>query len=96
MSKQRVGRTGTNRARMDLRAGLTPALLRLSPMAHIKLPITCVNCQSKGHVTWQAEGLDRTGWEVLETSQGFHEEPSRGVRGRSAIVCNACDEIQPD
>lgn len=76
--------------------GLAPSVCHLAPMAHIKLPMTCPNCQAKGYVTWQAEGLDRARWELLETSPGFHEEPSRAVRGRSVIVCNACDEILPD
>jgi hypothetical protein len=66
-----------------------------SPVADLKIPVTCANCKAEGYTIWSAESLDRAGWELVETSQGFHEERARTISGKSVIVCDACDEIQP-
>ena len=65
-------------------------------MHDLKIEFACPNCGADGHAVWRAEGLDRARWELISTSSGFHSAPDRSVTGKSVIVCNACDEIQPD
>jgi hypothetical protein len=65
-------------------------------LADLKLEVSCPNCKAEGHGIWRAEGLDRARWKLLGTSSGFHGEESRTVTGKPVLVCNACDEIQPE
>jgi hypothetical protein len=40
-----------------------------------------------------AQGSDRA---YLDVSNGFHCEEGRAANGEPVIVCDVCDEIQPD
>ena len=60
----------------------------------------CPNCGQAGHRHWQegvgkshAQGSDRA---YLDVSSGFHCEVGRAANGEPIIVCDVCDEIQPD
>ena len=60
----------------------------------------CPNCGQKGARHWE-EGADgsrlpgskRT---YINVSSGFHCEEARAANGEPVIVCDVCDEIQPD
>ena len=60
----------------------------------------CPSCGQKGSRHWEAGadgsrklGSDRT---YLRVSDGFHCEEGRARNGEPLIVCDVCDEIQPD
>jgi len=60
----------------------------------------CPNCGQKGARHWE-EGADRSrklgsARAYLSVSSGFHTEQGRSVNGEPVIVCDVCDEIQPD
>lgn len=60
----------------------------------------CPNCGQKGARHW-AEGADQSrkpGSQrvYLDVSSGFHSEEGRATNGEPLIVCDVCDEIQPD
>lgn len=62
--------------------------------------INCPECGQAGSLTWQegsGGGRDRGGTRTfLSVSEGFHREDGRMPSGDPVIVCNRCDEIQPD
>jgi hypothetical protein len=60
----------------------------------------CPNCGQKGARHWEEGashsrtlGSDRA---YLNVSNGFHCEKGRAASGEPLIVCDVCDEIQPD
>jgi uncharacterized metal-binding protein len=60
----------------------------------------CSNCPEVGVRTWtesasesQVAGEGRT---LVSVTQGFHIETGRTESGEPLIVCDACDQIQPD
>lgn len=62
--------------------------------------LTCPNCGQHGARHWEegadashALGSDRV---YLSVSDGFHCEDGRAANGEPVIVCDVCDEIQPD
>ena len=60
----------------------------------------CPNCGQKGARHWE-EGSDGSqkqgsGRAYLSVSAGFHCEEDRAANGEPLIVCDVCDEIQPD
>jgi hypothetical protein len=62
--------------------------------------ITCPNCGACGAVVWEesadqdrARGAERS---LISLHGEFHRETGRAASGDPVIVCNACDEIQPD
>lgn len=62
--------------------------------------IKCPNCGAQGFAQWEESGsTDRTrGSErtLILLDGEFHTEAGRTQSGDPVIVCNACDEIQPD
>lgn len=73
-------------------------------MAHKRqqftVAITCSNCRTPGAIIWEeARGHDRArGSErrLMSIHGEFHRETDRTESGDLVIVCNLCDEIQPD
>ena len=60
----------------------------------------CPNCGQKGARHW-IEGADQSRKQgsqrvYLDVSSGFHCEEGRAANGEPLIVCDVCDEIQPD
>jgi predicted RNA-binding Zn-ribbon protein involved in translation (DUF1610 family) len=60
----------------------------------------CPNCGQKGARHWE-EGVDQSRKQgskraYLNVSSGFHCEEGRAANGEPLIVCDVCDEIQPD
>jgi hypothetical protein len=60
----------------------------------------CPNCGQKGARHWE-EGLNGgqklgSGRAYISVSTGFHCEEGRAANGEPLIVCDVCDEIQPD
>jgi hypothetical protein len=60
----------------------------------------CPNCKQAGVREWMESaalsrlfGMGRT---LAGVSEGFHIETGRTASGEPIIVCNTCDEIQPD
>lgn len=60
----------------------------------------CSNCGQKGARHWtegpdggHGPGSKRT---YLDVSSGFHAEAGRAANGEPLIVCDVCDQIQPD
>jgi hypothetical protein len=62
--------------------------------------LKCPNCDAAGSAQWEESGsTDRTrGSErtLIGLLGEFHAETGRTNSGDPVIVCNACDEIQPD
>jgi len=62
--------------------------------------ITCPNCDASGAVVWEESAdhdRDRGSERRLISVDGeFHRETGRTPSGDPVIVCNVCDEIQPD
>jgi len=62
--------------------------------------IKCPNCSQSGRLQWDegaGGGHERGGTRIyLSVSEGFHREAGRMLSGDPVIVCNICDEIQPD
>jgi hypothetical protein len=65
-----------------------------------QIAITCSNCGQPGTVTWQESvanqrprGPERR---LIDITPGFHAETGRTQSGDAVIVCDACDQIQPD
>lgn len=46
-----------------------------------------------GTVVWEGSGPNR---EFVSCSAGFHHEVGRATAGQILIVCDDCDDIQPD
>jgi hypothetical protein len=62
--------------------------------------LQCPNCGQKGARHWE-EGADagrKLGSKraYISVSAGFHCEEGRAANGEPLIVCDVCDEIQPD
>ena len=60
----------------------------------------CPNCGQKGARHWE-EGADHgralgSARHYIDVSTGFHCEEGRAANGEPLIVCDVCDEIQPD
>ncbi len=60
----------------------------------------CSNCGQKGARHW-TEGPDGghgpgSKRAYLDVSSGFHAEAGRAANGEPLIVCDVCDQIQPD
>ena len=60
----------------------------------------CSNCEEVGVRTW-TESARRSqnvggGRALISVTQGFDIETGRTVSGEPLIVCDACDQIQPD
>jgi len=62
--------------------------------------ITCPNCDAPGAVVWEESAdHDRTRGSqrrLVSVHGAFHRETGRIAPGDPVIVCNVCDEIQPD
>jgi len=65
-----------------------------------KTTITCPTCSQTGSLQWEegsGGGRERGGTRIyISVSEGFHREDGRMPSGDPVIVCNVCDEIQPD
>jgi hypothetical protein len=61
---------------------------------------TCPNCGQAGTRTWEESAsksrIAGEGRVLLNVSDDFHIEAGRTRSGEPLIVCNVCDEIQPD
>jgi hypothetical protein len=60
----------------------------------------CPNCGQKGARHWN-EGMDGSHTlgskrAFINVSNGFHTEEGRAANGEPIVVCDVCDEIQPD
>lgn len=70
------------------------------PQNRFAVNITCPECGQTGYRAWQqgeGGGQERGGTRVFTSvSQGFHKEEGRMPSGDPIIVCDNCDEIQPD
>jgi hypothetical protein len=62
------------------------------------VPLKCPNCGAEGFARWEEAGGRRHGVErkLIVLDGGFHTEAGRTQSGDPMIVCDACDEIQPD
>lgn len=62
--------------------------------------LKCPNCGAQGFVQWEESGsTDRkrgSERKLIVLDGGFHTEAGRTQSGDPIIVCDACDEIQPD
>ena len=62
--------------------------------------LTCAHCGATGAVVWEeSAGDDRTRGaerQLVAVHGNFHCETGRTQSRDPVIVCNACDEIQPD
>lgn len=74
----------------------------MSGAAHVKFAVAfvCPNCGQKGDRNWE-EGLDKSQLlggdrNYISVTKGFHCELGRAANGEPIIVCDVCDEIQPD
>jgi hypothetical protein len=60
----------------------------------------CTNCRQAGDRTWEESSAQSRivgeGRTLVRVSSGFHIETGRAASGEPLIVCNECDEIQPD
>jgi hypothetical protein len=60
----------------------------------------CTNCEQAGDRTWEESSTQSRfvgeGRTLVCVSSGFHIETGRTATGEPLIVCNECDEIQPD
>ena len=62
--------------------------------ATFTIAFQCPNCSQQGARRWsEGPGAGRT---YLDVSTGFPVEAGRSPKGDPVIVCDACDEIQPD
>jgi hypothetical protein len=64
------------------------------------LVITCPGCGQGGAVAWEEDDARTAGRrgarKLMQVSPGFHSESGRTQSGDRLIVCDQCDEIQPD
>ncbi len=63
------------------------------------IPITCPHCGTEGVIVWQENRyITPTGPQrLLAAVHGkFHPETGRTTSGDPLIVCDVCDQIQPD
>ena len=71
----------------------------MSDRSQFKTLLTCVHCQAPGAVVWEenryasASGPQR---QLVALHGEFHQESGRTNSGDPMIVCNQCDQIQPD
>jgi hypothetical protein len=68
--------------------------------AKFAVGLKCPNCGQSGARHWEesadgGKGLG-SGRTYLSVSSGFHCEEGRAANGEPVIVCDVCDEIQPD
>ena len=60
----------------------------------------CTNCGQAGDRTWEESSAQSRiagdGRALVGVSSGFHIETGRTASGEPLIICNECDEIQPD
>ena len=68
--------------------------------AKFETTIRCANCSQSGRLQWEegpGGGQERGGTRIyVSVSDGFHKEDGRMPSGGPVIVCDVCDEIQPD
>jgi hypothetical protein len=64
------------------------------------VPLKCPNCGQVGSAVWEEDDGHTKGQnaprKLLRLSNGFHTEKGRTHSGDPIIVCDPCDEIQPD
>jgi hypothetical protein len=62
--------------------------------------IICANCGTPGAVVWEEAGDQHREHgpqrRLISLHGEFHRESGRTRSGDPLIICNACDEIQPD
>lgn len=60
--------------------------------------LNCPNCGARGAARWEESGGNdrRRVRKLIVLDGGFHTEAGRTQSGDPMIVCDACDEIQPD
>ena len=72
----------------------------MTASAKFETTITCPTCSQSGRLQWKegsGGGRERGGTRTyISVSDGFHREDGRMPSGDPVIVCNVCDEIQPD
>jgi hypothetical protein len=60
----------------------------------------CANCGQTGTRAWEEPSsrsrVQSEGRRLIEVSGGFHIEEGRTASGEPLVVCDTCDEIQPD
>lgn len=61
-------------------------------MSHKHIKFACPHCGQGGEIVWDGDGINR---ELIRLSNGFHVEEGRLAGARHAIICDACDEIDP-
>jgi hypothetical protein len=68
--------------------------------SRFNVAITCPNCGQTGHVIWEEAGEQNrplgSQRQMIQISDGFHQETGRTRSGHRLIVCNICDQIQED
>ena len=57
------------------------------------IEFACPHCGQTGEIVWNGEKKARV---LVRLSDGFHVEEGRTADARPLIICNACDEIDPD
>jgi hypothetical protein len=63
------------------------------------LPLSCSRCGATGSATWEensAAGPKGLQGRLIGVDGNFHSETGRTGSGSILIVCNGCDQIQPD
>lgn len=71
----------------------------MSEREKFALNLTCAHCQAVGFVIWEENRLvhERGPRRKLVSIVGqFHPENGRTNSGDPLIVCDMCDQIQPD
>jgi hypothetical protein len=62
--------------------------------------ITCPNCDAPGAVVWEEsvnqDSTPGSQRRLVSVHGAFHRETGRSASRAPLIVCNVCDEIQPD
>ena len=74
--------------------------MKIADPVKFAVALQCPNCGQKGARHW-VEGADHghaLGSQRIYTdvSRGFRCEEKRAANGEPVIVCDVCDEIQPD
>jgi hypothetical protein len=95
IAEQINGKSSPKLTRLD--SGMTDPMT--DPM-RFTVAFECPNCGQKGERHWEkgSNGTEEMGSNraYINVSDGFHCELGRAANGEPIIVCNDCDEIQPD
>ena len=67
-------------------------------MARKSFSLVCPHCKATGFAVWDNSGLglEEIQRRLVSLHGAFHEERGRTLYVEYLIVCDQCDEIQPD